>query len=123
MDPEDIDPKRFWYRRRTSWGGYEEDYEEIGVKLTEHLIEEIMPTIKKSARKYALNQNDIEDLESAGLMGLEEACRKFDRRKEVPLNWWLKFISTNRIRDEARRLYKNHPGFGLENQNIEPYTY
>lgn len=122
VDLEDIDPDRFWYQNRPV-EGYDNAHEAIGVKLTAHLRDEILPTIRRSARKYALNPSDVDDLESAGLMGLEEACRKFDRRKEAPLNWWLKFISTNRVRDEARRLYKNHPGFGLENQNIEPWTY
>jgi hypothetical protein len=31
------------------------------------------------------------------------------------------WLSVCRVKDEARRLYRQHPGFGLEAQGIEPY--
>lgn len=129
VDPEDIDPERYYHLRRLHRDyymddgyGMDDDYGNIGVKLTDSLVKRYMPTVRKSAKKYALNGADVDDLESAGLMGLYEAAQKFDKTKGV-LDYWMKFIATNRVRDEARRLYKNHPGFGLENQNIEPFTY
>ena len=50
-----------------------------------------------------------------------EACGRYDPERGAPLEWWARFISTNRVRDEARRLYRHHPGFGIKPEQ-EPWT-
>jgi transcriptional regulator with XRE-family HTH domain len=48
------------------------------IELTNELMEEILPYVKKVARRLALNTGDTEDLESAGREGVFEASRKYD---------------------------------------------
>lgn len=94
-----------------------------GIELTQELVDQIMPAIKKAARRYALNDGDVDDLIGAGYEGLHEASMKYDPERGVPFDYWGKFIAKKRVIDESRRLYKDHPGFGLEAQGIEPWTY
>lgn len=95
----------------------------IGVELTQEVLDDAMPYIKKAARGRALNPDDVEELVGAGLEGLYEACRKYDPSRGVPFDRYAVWLSVCRIKDEARRLYRQHPGFGLESQGIEPWTY
>lgn len=95
----------------------------IGVELTQEVLDDAMPYIKKAARGRALNSGDVEELVGAGLEGLYEACRKYDPSRGVPFDRYAVWLSVCRVKDEARRLYRQHPGFGLEAQGIEPWTY
>lgn len=99
-----------------------EDYP-VGVKLPPSLREELMPVIESVSRRQALNPADVDDLIGAGEEGLLEACGKFDPEYGTPLKWFARFYAINRVRDQARRLYRHHPGFSPEDQGIEPYTY
>jgi transcriptional regulator with XRE-family HTH domain len=102
---------------------YRMEDEAVGVKMTPGLQKRLMPVVEAVARRYALNPSDVDDLVGAGLEGMVEACRKFDPERGTPLDWFARFYAVNRVRDEARRLYRNHPGFGLENQGVEPWHY
>jgi len=94
-----------------------------GLELTQEILDETMPYIKKAARRLALNTDDVEELVSAGREGLWEACRKYDPSRGVPFDRYARWLSICRVKDEARRLYRQHPGYGLEAQGIEPWTY
>lgn len=94
-----------------------------GIELTQELVDQIMPTIKQAAQRYALNGSDVDDLIGAGREGVYEASIKYDPLHGVPFDYWGKFIAKKRVIDEARRLYKDHPRFGLEAQGVEPWTY
>ncbi len=100
-----------------------EDLDECppGVRLTPTLREKTLPHIRREADRLALNPSDFEDLASAGIEGLMEACARFDPERGTPLEWWARFISTRRVRDEARRMYRHHPGFGIK-PDQEPWT-
>lgn len=93
------------------------------VELTRKRMEEILPYVKKVARRLALNTGDVEDLEAAGREGIFEASRKYDAGRGVPFVAYAIWLSNCRVKDEARRLYRKHPGYGLEAQGIEPWTY
>jgi transcriptional regulator with XRE-family HTH domain len=94
-----------------------------GVEFTQEILDETLPYIKKAARRLALNRDDVEDLVGAGQEGLWEACRKYDPSRGVPFNRYAVWLSICRVKDEARRLYRQHPGYGLEAQGVEPWTY
>lgn len=100
-----------------------EDIDEypVGVRLNPSLREKMLPHIRCEAHRLALNRDHVEDLVSAGLEGLVEACSKFDPDRGTPIEWWARFYATNRVRDEARRLYRYHPGFGIK-PGEEPWT-
>ncbi len=93
----------------------------LGVRLTPSLQEKTLPHIRRVARRLALNPADVDDLEAAGMEGLVKACRRFDPERGTPLEWYARYISTNRVRDEARRMYRRHPGFGIK-PDQEPWT-
>lgn len=93
------------------------------VKLTPRVRDEALPYIRKAARRLALNPGDAEELIGAGLEGLYEACRKYDPKRGVPFDRYARWLAICRTKDEARRLYRQHPGFGLDPQGVEPWTY
>ncbi|WP_207956215.1 helix-turn-helix domain-containing protein [Rubrobacter marinus] len=95
----------------------------VGVRMTVGIRDEALPYIKKAARRLALNPGDIDELVGAGPEGLYEACRKYDPSRGVPFDRYARWLAICRAKDEARRLYKQHPGFGLEPQGLEPWTY
>lgn len=111
--PEDIAPDLF----------AELENSRPSVKLTPKILDDTLPYIKKAARRLALNVDDVEDLVSAGREGLYEACQKYDRSRGVPFDRYARWLSICRVKDEARRIYRQHPGFGLEPQGVEPWTY
>ncbi len=93
-----------------------EDLDEypVGVPLTPSLREKMLPHIRREAHRLALNRDHVDDLVSAGLEGLVEACSKFDPDRGTNIEWWARFYVKNRVRDEARRMYRRHPGFGIK---------
>jgi RNA polymerase sigma factor (sigma-70 family) len=93
------------------------------VELTPELLEEILPYVKKVAYRLALNTGDVDDLVSAGREGIFEASQKYDPDRGVPFVAYARWLSKCRAIDEARRLYRHHPGYGLEVQGVEPWTY
>lgn len=106
------------------WIAYHLEDEElypVGVRLTPSLREKTLPHIRRVARRLALNPDDVDDLEAAGMEGLVKACGRFDPERGTPLEWYARFIATNRVRDEARRMYRHHPGFGIK-PDQEPRT-
>jgi transcriptional regulator with XRE-family HTH domain len=111
--PEEIAPELFAESRDSP----------PGIELTQKTLDETMPYIKKAARRLALNTADVEELVGAGREGLWEACRKYDASRGVPFDRYARWLSICRVKDEARRLYRQHPGYGLEAQGIEPWTY
>lgn len=95
----------------------------LGFEITQELWDHTLRYIEKVARSRALSEGDVADLVGAGAEGLHEASLKYDPSRGVPLEDYARWLSTCRIKDEARRLYRNHPGYGLESQGIEPWSY
>lgn len=79
-----------------------------------------MPVIESMARRHALSPADVGDLVGAGEERLLEACRKFDPEYGTPLKWFARFYAVNRVRDQARRLYRHHPGFAPKIRESNP---
>lgn len=113
VEPQELAPELFVELKDSS----------IGVELTQEVLDNALPYIKKAARRLALNSGDVEELVGAGREGLWEACRKYDRSRGVPFDRYARWLSICRVKDEARRLYRQHPGYGLEAQGIEPWGY
>lgn len=107
--------------REIASGFYDLDEYPVGVRLTPSLRDRIFPHIRREAHKLALNRDHVDDLASAGLEGLVEACQKFDPERGTPIEWWARFYAINRVKDEARRTYRHHPGFGIKPEQ-EPWT-
>ena len=95
----------------------------LGFKFTKELWNNNLPYIEYVASKIALNTGDVDDLVSAGTAGFHEASMKYDPSRGVPLEKYARWLSVCRMKDEARRLYRQHPGYGLESQGIEPWNY
>ncbi len=83
-------------------------------ELPREVVAERMPTIARLARKHARNTGDVDELEGAGLEGLLQAWRKFDKDKGPPFDKFSNIYIAGRIKDAANRLYSDPENMGFE---------
>lgn len=75
------------------------------MKVTEHLIREHLPLVRKMARGLAArlpSSVDVEDLVAAGMMGLSQAIERFDPRKADNFVSFARFRIRGAMMDELR---------------------
>lgn len=81
------------------------------VELTDDLVKEFEPLIKKIARYVHARSHkssclDIEDLESVGYMGLMQACRSYINNKETSFKTFAGYRIKGSMLDELRKVMK-----------------
>jgi RNA polymerase sigma factor for flagellar operon FliA len=103
-----------WRKQRPPGGGTEPEADSAGIETSplseaekEHMMLEHMPAVRWMARRIheRLPQHvDMEDLVSAGTVGLLDAFRKFDPAKKVQFRSYAQFRIRGAILDSLRTL-------------------
>lgn len=107
VEPEQVSRRSSAARRSAAAKAVTEEPAEITPEITEEILREHLPMVRFLAlriRERVPQQVEMEDLISAGVVGLMDALQKFDPRKKVQFRTYAQFRVRGAMLDSLRSL-------------------